>query len=103
MDIKELNDFAKESEEKLSRYFNKSKSELTLIHTLKLGEETGEVFEQVLSIHNAQRKEKAVNKEEIGEEIADVLLVGFILANNLNIDIERELKNKIEKNRKRLS
>lgn len=103
MEIKELKEFAKEAEERLSKYYNKTKEELIVFHALKMGEETGEVFEQVLSHHNIQRKEKTINKEKIGEEIADVLLAGMVLAKSLNIDMEKELKNKMEKNKERLN
>ena len=102
MEIKELKEFAKETEDRLSRYYNKSKEELIIFHTLKMGEEAGEVFEQVLSHLNIQRKEKEMNKSSIGEEIADVLLAGVVLAQSLNIDIEKELDNKMKKNRERL-
>jgi NTP pyrophosphatase (non-canonical NTP hydrolase) len=103
MDIKELKDFAKETEDRLSKYYNKTKEELIVFHALKMGEETGEVFEQVLNHHNIQRKEKTINKEKIGEEIADVLLAGMVLAKSLNIDMEKELDSKMRKNKERLS
>ena len=102
MEIKELKEFAKETEDRLSIYYNNSKEELIIFHTLKMGEEAGEVFEQVLSHLNIQRKEKEMNKSSIGEEIADVLLAGVVLAQSLNIDIEKELDNKMKKNRERL-
>jgi NTP pyrophosphatase (non-canonical NTP hydrolase) len=102
MEIKELKEFAKESEDKLSRYYNKTKEELIVFHALKIGEETGELFEQVLNHHNIQRKEKALDKDKIGEEIADVLLAGIVLAQSLNIDIEKELDDKMKKNRERI-
>jgi NTP pyrophosphatase (non-canonical NTP hydrolase) len=102
MDIKELKEFAKETEDKLSKYYNKTKEELVVFHALKIGEETGELFEQVLNHHNIQRKEKTIDKEEIGEEIADVLLSTLVLAHSLNIDIKKELDSKMKKNRERI-
>ena len=102
MEIKELKEFAKETEDKLSKYYGKTKEEMIPFHALKLGEEAGEVFEQVLSHHNVQRKEKEINKGKMGEEIADVLLAGIVLAHSLNIDIEKELDDKMKKNRERI-
>ncbi len=102
MEIKELKEFAKETEDKFIRYYNKTKEELIPFHALKIGEEAGELFEQVLNHHNIQRKEKTINKEKMGEEIADVLLAAIVLAQSLNIDIEKELDNKMKKNRERI-
>ena len=102
MEIKELKEFAKETEDKFIRYYNKTKAELIPFHALKIGEETGELFEQVLNHHNIQRKEKSLNKNQIGEEIADVFLSCMLLAHSLNIDIEKELDDKMKKNRERL-
>lgn len=102
MEIKELKEFARETEDKLSKYYNKSKTEMIPFHALKMGEETGELFEQVLNHHNIQRKEKIISKDKMGEEIADVLLCTMVLAHSLNVDVEKELSNKMKKNRERL-
>ena len=40
-------------------------------------------------------------KDDLGEELADVIIYVLGLSKMLNIDIELELKEKIEKNRKR--
>lgn len=38
------------------------------------------------------------NKEEIAEELADVLIYSITLANKLNLDIAKIIKDKMEKN-----
>jgi NTP pyrophosphatase (non-canonical NTP hydrolase) len=40
-------------------------------------------------------------KQEIGEELADVLCYAFALANQLNLDLSTTLINKMDKNRKK--
>ena len=103
MEIKEIMKFAEESQEKISKYYSKSKEELIPYHALKIGEELGELLEQVLAHQNIQRKDKAIDKKQIGEEVADVLLATLILAKSLNLDVESEIKRKIEKNKGRLN
>jgi NTP pyrophosphatase (non-canonical NTP hydrolase) len=41
------------------------------------------------------------NKEQIGEEIADVLYWVILLANDINIDLEKAFNKKMEKNEKK--
>ena len=41
------------------------------------------------------------NKEDIGEELADVLYWVLLMSHDLEIDIQKALKNKIEKNGKK--
>lgn len=43
----------------------------------------------------------AVNKEEIGEELADVLYWVLLMSSDLQIDISEALRNKMEKNEKK--
>jgi dCTP diphosphatase len=52
---------------------------------------------------NKQEVEKYIkeNKEEIQDEIADVAMYLFELADNLNIDLAEAMKNKLEKNSKK--
>jgi NTP pyrophosphatase (non-canonical NTP hydrolase) len=64
----------------------------------KISEETGEVWNDVLALVGLARPEKIENFkiENLAEEIADVILVTFILAKRLNIDISDAVKKKIE-------
>ncbi|WP_371411798.1 nucleotide pyrophosphohydrolase [Bacillus toyonensis] len=64
--------------------------------TISLSLEASELLE------NFQWKssEEAINKniENIKDELADVLIYSILLANDLELDIEEIVKNKIEKN-----
>ena len=44
-----------------------------------------------------ERKEKLINSDKIGYEFADVLITTLLLADTMEIDIAKELKEKIEK------
>lgn len=102
MNIQDIKDFANETREKISKRYNKTTEELIPLHALKVGEEVGEMFEQILAFKEFQREDKIINKSEIGEEIADVILASMLLASSLDLDIEAELSKKMEKNRQRL-
>lgn len=102
MELQELKKIAEESEENMRRYYKKEKGELVVFHALKIVEEVGELSEQILSYYNMQRKEKQVDKEEIGEEIADIILATAVLSESLGLNIEKEILKKVEKNRTRL-
>ncbi len=102
--INELIEFVKEEHSRVMVRFNcKNKSELRFPIMIKITEELGELSEAVLAHHNLQRKEK-LDKDgtNVGEEMADVVLTTFMLAENMGIDMKKHLITKIEKNRKRV-
>ena len=69
---------------KVEKGFNISNVELDIAHL------HGEVLDAYVK-----------KKDDLGEELADVIIYVLGLSKMLNIDIELELKEKIEKNRKR--
>lgn len=74
-----------------------SHRECVLAHTTKLMEESGEFANEILTSLGLVRKEKMrENSKELAKECADVLIVVFLLAEKLNIDIQDTLKEKIE-------
>jgi len=99
METKELLDFIKIEHKRLLKFYNfKNKNEMTYPITLKIFEEIGEMSQAILHTNSLQRKEKLENNNEnIGEELSDVIITILLLAENLDIDIKSELKNKIEK------
>ena len=105
MTIKKLVKFIQIEIERLEKLYNTplSSENGVLRHTVKLSEEVGELAEQVLAYISHQRKEKLnkMNRESLAQEFADVIIVTCILANAVNVDIEKSLKNKIEKINKR--
>ena len=76
------------------RYF----SELTNMAVLT--EEVGELA-QVMARKYGDQSWKASEKENLGEEMADVLWVLLCLANQTGVDLTEELKKSIEKKTKR--
>lgn len=73
--------------------------ERVFARTIKLGEEYGELCDAVLASVGDQRKTKLA-KEKSGDlegEFADVLIVLFMLARAMNIDIMETLDTKIAK------
>ena len=100
MEINEISEFVDGEILRLREmYSSKSDEELTLAMTIKMGEEMGELFNQVLAHKGFQRKDKlnTIDKEEIEHEIADVLITTDILSKRFNINIEEALKKKIAK------
>ena len=76
------------------RYF----SELTNMAVLT--EEVGELA-RVMARKYGDQRFKAGEKENLGEEMADVLWVLICLANQTGVDLTEELKKSIEKKTKR--
>lgn len=100
MDIKEINDFIDWEVARLDEHYkDKDEKEILLANTIKIGEELGELYNEVLAHKGFQRKDKLdkMDVKEIEKEIADVILTTFILARRFNINIENALNTKIEK------
>lgn len=70
---------------------------------IKLGEEFGELCQEVLFHSSLQRKSKLkkFKKENLSEEFADVLICTLLLAQEMNVDIEKALESKMKKIDKR--
>ena len=91
MDIKEI-------EKRIVNFANKRASaknfdltpQLSYIH---LAEEMGEVARQ---LSNKEIRKDLFNKENLKEEIVDVILEAIILANLCGVDLEKEINKKID-------
>lgn len=70
-----------------------------LVETVKLNEEVGELCNDILGILKLQRKAKQrkFDKRNIYEEFADVIITTIVLAQTTGVDLERALKDKLEK------
>lgn len=101
MELGNLLRFIETEDEKLkkrySRYINEE--EAILARTVKLGEEFGELCEEVLAYNLLQRKQKLDNcdKENLPEEFADVIITTLLLAKTMNVDVEKALEEKMQK------
>lgn len=64
---------------------------------IKLGEEYGELCDEVLASEGDQRKDKMDEKHDLEGEFADVVIVAFLLAKAMNVDMKVALVNKMQK------
>lgn len=69
----------------------------TFARTIKLGEEYGELCDEILASAGDQRKDKLDKPHELEGEFADVVIVAFLLAKSMNVDMQKALKEKIKK------
>jgi NTP pyrophosphatase (non-canonical NTP hydrolase) len=76
-----------------------------LSSAVKLTEELGELCNEVLGHSSLQRKDKldGLDKENLSEEVADVIITTLLLAKVMNVDVEKALEKKIEEINKRYS
>jgi NTP pyrophosphatase (non-canonical NTP hydrolase) len=105
MELKGLLKFVAIERERLAEYTGRfpDKNKEIFAMVVKIGEEFGELCQEVLYHTSLQGKHKMhkFNKENLPEEFADVLLTTLILAKEMNIDVEKALENKIKKIEKR--
>lgn len=73
------------------RYFNE------LTNTAILMEEVGEVARIMARDYGEQSWKKGAEKEDLGDEMADVLFVLICLANQTGINLEEALRKNLEK------
>ena len=63
----------------------------------RLAEETGELAREINHKYGPKKKKPTENKQDIGEEIADIFFTLICLANSLDIDIDDAFKKKMKK------
>lgn len=105
MKLKELHDFVKAEDQRLrDLYPYETRKEMIMARMMKITEEVGELSEQVLKSLAFQRKEKMIDvkKEDLDEELVDVLITTLLLAEACEADIETAIEKKVEKIKKRL-
>ena len=104
MELKQLLDFVEKENERINnRYPGLDKDKMILARTVKLGEELGELCNEVLAHHGLQRQGKLEEHHEgkLLDEFADVILTTLLIAKSMNVDIEKALEKKMEKLNKR--
>jgi NTP pyrophosphatase (non-canonical NTP hydrolase) len=101
MDMKDLRQFIKLEDQRLRERFGDYKNEenRVLARTVKLGEEFGELCDAILGHNSMQREEKMGEKEtgNLSDEFADVIITTLLLADAVDVDIEKALEEKIKK------
>lgn len=73
------------------RYFNE------LTNMAQLTEEVGEVARIIARRYGEQSEKESDKNKDLGDEMADVLLVLICLANQTGIDLEAALKKNLDK------
>ena len=104
MNMKQLLEFIDKEKETIEKRFNRlDKEKRILAQNLKLTEEVGEFTNEVLLKLSLARDEKLENmdKNNINNEFADVIITALVLARTLDIDPERALENRINKLKER--
>lgn len=105
MEFKELLQFIDFESKRLKKYKGKdvSQRERVLFRTIKLMEELGEFCNEIMASNGKQRDEKLkrYRRENLEEEFADVIITTLLLAESLDIDVDKALENKIKKIKKR--
>lgn len=94
--------------EEISNFLNerwplKDQDHRVFARTMKMVEELGELSDEILTSMNLQRNSKiaSFSRENVEDEFADVLASLILLGCELNIDIEKVIKRKIEFTRNR--
>ena len=67
----------------------------------RIAEEVGELGRILNHTYGSKPKKSTESKQEIGEEIADILFSLVCLANSHSIDLDKEMKKVIAKSRSR--
>lgn len=105
MTFKDLKQFVKKEDGRLNKNFPNlaNREKRVLARTVKLSEEVGELAAEVLTYHNWQRPSKLINRQEpnLAHEFADVIITTMLIAEELGVDIELALIDKIKKIDKR--
>lgn len=105
MNFEELLKFVALERERLAKYTGKydDNEKEIFARTVKVGEEFGELCQEVLFHANLQGKHKKEQFDEnnLANEFADVIFATLLLSKDMNIDIEKALEDKIKKIEKR--
>lgn len=105
MEFKKLLKFIALERERLAKTTGKYEDEEKEIfaRVVKVGEEFGELCQEVLFHANLQGKHKKEQFDEnnLANEFADVIFTTLLLSKDMNIDIEKALEDKMKKIEKR--
>jgi NTP pyrophosphatase (non-canonical NTP hydrolase) len=93
---------------KISDFINtrwplKNKEQRVFARTMKVVEELGELADEILTSMNLQRESKIAkfSKENVEDELADVMASMVLLAMELDIDLDKVMEKKIRYTRER--
>lgn len=99
MTLQDFQQFIEDQHAFFKRGKRQTRKDRIFARTIKLGEEYGELCDEVLASVGDQRKTKLA-KEKAGDlegEFADVLIVLFMLAKAMDVDVMQALDTKVKK------
>lgn len=100
MDNQKLKDFIHEQDQLLRKVktLGYSERERAYARMIKLGEEYGELCDAVLGAFGDQRRDKISKKdrENLEGEFADVVIVAYLLAECMDVDMDKALTAKMK-------
>jgi NTP pyrophosphatase (non-canonical NTP hydrolase) len=101
MTIEDFQKFIDEQSEllKSATGANQTERERVLVRMIKIGEEFGELCDEVLASIGDQRsgKMEGRNAEDLADEFADVVITTFLLAKSMDVDVMEACGRKIKK------
>lgn len=88
---------------KRSNNYNKERD--ILVRTIKINEEVGELYNEVLTSIGDQRSEKTekYDKSNLEGEFADVIFQVLVLAKAMDVNMDESMNRKMKKIRKRFN
>ena len=105
MTLEDLQDFIREQDQLLRKVKDTGYSDRERVYarTIKLGEEYGELCDAVLGSFGDQRSDKlsGEDRENLEGEFADVVIVAYLLAECMNVDMSKALTTKMQKIREK--
>lgn len=103
MTLETFQKFIDEQHEFFRQTKKQTRKDRIFARTIKLGEEYGELCDEVLEYMHDQRpaKSKRHRSDDLGSEFADVLVVLFMLAKAMDVDVMKATEAKIKKLRRR--
>ncbi len=96
MEMKELIATMKLINERINERNTDMKENLLLLKSMKLSEEVGELYNEILGHIGYIRKEKHTSFDNLKDELADVVITVFIMAEELWVDMEEVLEHKLK-------
>lgn len=99
MTLEEFRQFINDQHAFFAKEKRQTRKDRIFARTIKLGEEYGELCDQVLASVGDQRQSKLikVKSSDLESEFADVLIVLFMLAKAMDIDVMQALDAKVKK------
>ena len=96
--LEKVDEYEREVKKRTDKWDNENlKREVILAKTVKLGEEVGELNDEILKQLGFLREGKVALRENLEDEFGDVLITLFGVSKSLGVDLEKAFFNKVQK------